>query len=176
MANMANPDPLSRISFLYHFTDRRNLPLIREHGGIYTVEELLKAGIKVPAPGGNDWSRSADNIKGMDKYIHLCFRNNHPMEYVARQAGHIADTIYLQIHANVLQWEGVRYTADVANKAGVEIHTIEEARKMIDFEVLYTRTDWNDSDIKSRLQQAEKCEILVPRKIPLDMIRNLPNG
>jgi hypothetical protein len=47
---------------------------------------------------------------------------------------------------------------------------------MIDFEVLYTRTEWRNPDIQKRLQQAEKCEILVPRKIPLEMIRNLPNG
>ena len=68
------------------------------------------------------------------------------------------------------------FTDDVSNKAGVEIHTIQEARKLIDFEVLYTRTNWSDPDIQKRLQQAEKCEILVPKKIPLDLIRNLPNG
>jgi hypothetical protein len=173
---MAGTDPLKRITLLYHFTDRRNLPLIREHGGLYPVAKLIKKDIKVPAPGGNDWSRDADGMKGMDKYVHLCFRNTHPMEYVARQDGRIGDTIFLQIHADVLLWDGVRFTADVSNKSGVEIHTIEEARKIIDFEVLYTRTDWSNADIQKRLQQAEKYEILVPKKIPLELIRNLPNG
>jgi hypothetical protein len=42
--------------------------------------------------------------------------------------------------------------------------------------VLYTRTNWNDPVIKLRLQQAEKCEILVPKYIPINLIRNLPNG
>ena len=46
---------------------------------------------------------------------------------------------------------------------------------MIDYQVLYTWTDWNDAAIKQRLQQAEKCEILVPKYVPLDLIRN-PNG
>lgn len=173
---MALVDPLKRITLLYHFTDRRNLPLIRQHGGLYPLAKLRKKKIEVPAPGGNDWSRDADGMKGMDEYVHLCFRNTHPMEYVARQAGRIEDTIFLQIHADVLLWDGVKFTADVSNKSGVEIHTMDEARKIIDFEVLYTRTDWTDPEIQRRLQQSEKYEILVPKKIPLDLIRNLPNG
>ncbi len=115
-------------------------------------------------------------MKGMDRYVHLCFRNNHPMEYLARQEGRIGDTIFLQIHPDVLTWDGVLFTDDVANKGGVETYTIEEAAKIIDFEVLYTRTNWSDTKIQTRLQQAEKYEILVPKKIPLKMIRNLPNG
>lgn len=173
---MAGIDQLKRITLLYHFTDRRNLPSIREHGGLYPIATLKKKNIKVVAPGGNEWSRDADGIKGMDAYVHLCFRNNHPMEYLARQEGRIGDTIFLQIHPDVLTWDGVLFTGDVANKAGVETHTIEKARQIIDFEVLYTRTNWSDPKIQDRLQQAEKYEILVPKKIPLEMIRNLPNG
>jgi hypothetical protein len=173
---MTGVDPLKRITLLYHFTDRRNLPLIRELGGLYPLAKLRKKNIEVPAPGGNDWSQDADCMKGMDKYVHLCFRNNHPMEYLARQAGRIADTIFLQIHPEVLLWDGVKFTNDVSNKSGVEAHTIEEATEMIDFEVLYTRTDWRDPEVLARLQQAEKYEILVPKKIPLELIRNLPNG
>jgi ssDNA thymidine ADP-ribosyltransferase DarT-like protein len=173
---MPGIDPLKRITLLYHFTDRRNLPSIRKHGGLYPATKLAKKQIEVPAPGGNDWSRDADGMKGVDAYIHLCFRATHPMEYVARSEGRIGDTIFLQIHPDVLAWDGVMFTNDVSNKAGVEIHTIQEGRKLIDFEVLYTRTNWSDPDIQKRLQQAEKYEILVPKKIPLDLIRNLPNG
>jgi hypothetical protein len=53
---------------------------------------------------------------------------------------------------------------------------MDEAREMIDYEVLYTKTDWKDPAIRARLTQAEKCEILVPRFIPLELIRNLPHG
>ena len=112
----------------------------------------------------------------MDQYVHLCFRGVHPMEFVARQDGRIEDSIFLGVHPEVLRWEGVKFTPDVANKSGVSVHTIEEARAMIDYEVLYTRTDWRDSAIKERLDRAEKCEILVPQPIPLELIRNLPNG
>jgi hypothetical protein len=70
----------------------------------------------------------------------------------------------------------VKFTPSVSNKAGVRTYTMEEAKKMIDFEVLYTRTNWRDPEIQKRLRRAEKCEILVPRRIPLELIRNLPHG
>ena len=39
-------------------------------------------------------SHEADQKKGMDRYIHLCLKSNHPMEYVARENKHIGDTIF----------------------------------------------------------------------------------
>ena len=59
---------------------------------------------------------------------------------------------------------------------GVVAHPIVNARTMIDFQILYTRTDWSDPAIMERLKRAEKCEVLVPQKIPLDHIGNMPNG
>ncbi len=164
------------VTAFYHFTDRRNLAKIREAGGLYSFAELRKRGIKVPAPGGNEWSHEADASKHMDRYVHLCFRPTHPMEYVARQEDRIRDSIFLEIHPDILAIKGVQFSPDVANKSGVGTCAIAEAYKMIDFEVLYTRTDWNDPTIQARLQRAEKCEILVPDHIPLELIRNLPNG
>jgi hypothetical protein len=98
------------------------------------------------------------------------------MEYVARRERRISDTIFLEIHPEVLRWEGVLFTPDVSNKAGVPSYPVAEAASMIDFEVLCTRTDWRDSEIRHRLQQAEKYEILVPKVIPLELMRNLPSG
>ena len=98
------------------------------------------------------------------------------MEYLARQDGRIPNPVFLQIHPNILREEGVMFTADVSNKAGVQIISLAEAVDVIDFEVLYTRTDWNDPAVKLRLQQAEKYELLVPNHVPMKHIRNLPNG
>lgn len=169
-------EQLKRINGLFHFTDRRNLPAIREQGGLFALAELKRRGISIPAPGGNDWSHEEDVRRGLDEYVHLCFRWTHPMEYVARSEGRISDSVYLNVHPEVLQWDGVLFTPDVSNKSGVKSFSIEEASDMIDYEVLYTRTDWRDPAIQQRLAQAERCEILVPRFIPLELIRNFPNG
>jgi hypothetical protein len=175
---MASQDPFKKytITTLYHFTDRRNVLKIRELGGLYSLAKLREMNIEIPAPGGNDWSHDADRYKGLDEYIHLCFRDNHPMEYIARKEGRIQESVFLHIHPDVLEMEGVKFTADVSNKFGVTICSVDEAKSIIDFEVLYTRTDWRDPQIQQRLKQAEKCEILVPDHIPLGLIRNLPDG
>ncbi len=169
-------EQLDRINVLFHFTDRRNLVSIREHGGLLALAEMKRRGIQIPAPGGNQWSHDVDGMRGLDEYVHLCFRWTHPMEYVARADGRITDSVFLNVHPEVLRWEGVLFTPDVSNKSGVQAHPIEEAANMIDFEVLYSWTDWRDPAIRERLSQAEKSEILVPRFIPLDLIRNFPNG
>lgn len=169
-------EQLKRINSLFHFTDRRNLAAIREHGGLFALAELNRRGIRIPAPGGNEWSHDADMRRGLDEYVHLCFHPTHPMEFVARNEGRINDSIFLNVHPEVLQWEGVLFTPDVANKSGVQAYAFDEAIDMIDYEVLYTRTDWRDPAINQRLSQAQKCEILVPGFIPLELIRNFPNG
>ena len=38
-------------------------------------------------------------------------------------------------------------------------HSLSEAAAMIDYKVLYTRTDWGDPEIQARLHDAELCEI-----------------
>lgn len=164
-------DSLEKIPLLYHFTDRRNLDAIRQNGGLHPYSDLVKKGIAIPAPGGNQWSHDADEMVGVDRYVHLCFRNQHPMEYVARQDGRITDSIFLQIHPSVLQIPGVLFTDDVSNKSGVVPVPIADAA--IDYEVLYTRTDWSDPAIQQRLRQIEKSEVLVPACIPLSHIRNI---
>lgn len=63
----------------------------------------------------------------------------------------------------------------MANTNGVTFYAMDQARDMIDYNVLYTRTNWSDFALQQRLQAAEKYEIL-PRAIPLELIRNLPNG
>lgn len=165
---------LERIRRLYHFTDTRNLDSIREHGGLYSWRRLQEMGVSVDVPGGNDWSHDADAFKGLDTYVHLCFRANHPMEYIARcREGRIQRSIFLEIDAAVLDFDGVLFTEDVSNKHGVEPRSLDEAEELIDFEILGGDIDYKDQNDLARLRQAEKYEILVPELIPMELIRKL---
>lgn len=164
---------LVQIPRLYHFTDKRNLDSIRKVGGLHPLADLIAAGVKIPAPGGNQWSHDADAYSGVDRFVHLCFRSDHPMEYAARKDGRIVESIFLQIDPAVLDFPGVMFAPDVSNRAGVEPVNLSQAPQMIDFQVLYTKTDWKDPAIQARLQAASKCEILVPACIPLRLIRNI---
>jgi hypothetical protein len=49
------PDPLLRVPHLYHFTNVRNLPKIKELDGIYSTAKLKEMGVAFQA-GGDEQS------------------------------------------------------------------------------------------------------------------------
>ena len=161
---------------VWHFTDKSNLKLIQEHEGLLSLEELERRGIEIPVPGGNKWSHDADKMKGVHKYVHLAFLDDHPMLYLAKQDGRIPDPIWLNIQSSILLEEGVRFCSQVSNKSGAVILEAEEAKEQIDFDVLFTYMDWLDPEIQSRRQAAIKAEILVPTFVPIDKILGFKNG
>jgi hypothetical protein len=176
-AHMSLTGLLSRIRRLYHFTDTRNLPLIRRLGGLYSTARLREKGVDGFHTGGNNWSLEADMMSGMDQYVHLCLRDSHPMEYLARTDGRIAKSVFLRIDTDVLRLEGVRFSPGVSNKSGVEPCDIEDALDQIDFDVLYSWHPWKNPEIKARLLAAEKCEILVPNHVGMKFLeKHFPNG
>lgn len=164
------------IDGIWHFTDRANIDLIKQHGGLLSHAELIRRNVAIPAPGGNDLSHDADHCKGLDEYVHLAFVDDHPMLYAAKQDGRIQNPIWLKIKITVLQIPGVLYCANVSNKSGVPTLNAEEAATQIDFEVLFTWLDWRDSLVQQRLRAARKSEIIVPNLVPIDYIMGWKNG
>jgi len=161
---------------IWHFTDKSNLDLIVENKRLLSLGELKRRRINIPIPGGNDRSHDADRMKGVQEYVHLAFVDDHPMLYRAKQKGRIPNPIWLKIDSSILLEDNVRYTSEVSNKAGVPILQPEEAKEEIDFEVLFTRTDWRDPEIQARRQAAIKSEILIPDFVPIEKILGYKNG
>lgn len=160
--------------FFYHFTDTRNLPSIKANG-LLSMRKMQEIGIGVPAPGGNSWSFEADRMFGMDAYVHLCLMDNHPMEFLARQQGRIQETVFLQIKPEIIQQPNVMITTNVSNQRGVVPQAVHAAdfSNAFDLEVIHTRTDWSQPEIKARRNAARRCEILVPDVVPLGFIVNI---
>ena len=158
-----------KIDGIWHFTDKANLELIKEHG-LLSRKTLNDRDIKIPVLGGNRWSQEADEHRGLDAYVHLCFLNNHPMQFLAIQEGRIQDPIWLKIDVGVMLAAEVKFTSEVSNKSGVRLLNHSEAVKEIDFEVLFTYTDWKEPENHERRKAAEKSEILVPDIIPIERI------
>jgi len=98
------------------------------------------------------------------------------MAHVAIEQGRISDAAFLEIDPIVLTWDKVLFSPVLANSAEATFHNIAEARGMIDYDILTTVTNWNDPVCQYRLQTAEKYEILIPKPIPLALVRNFPNG
>lgn len=155
----------------YHFTDERNIGSIKAHG-ILSTAKAKEIGIK-PITGGNQWSLDADASKGMDKYVHLCFFSSHPMEYIARSEGRIQSSKFLTIKPSIIRMPGAMISTDVSNKAAAVFGSVEEFIDKIDLQVMYTRTDWNNSEIKERLKAAKKCEVLILGDVPTEYIENI---
>lgn len=158
----------SRNSF-FHFTDRRNLPAIRQ-SGLLSMRAQREKGQTAVVPGGNQWSIDADRRSGMDAYVHLCFFSEHPMEWVARKEGRIGETVFLKIAPQALLTPGTMIVDTVSNRAGANPRPAEEIIKSLDLKVIYTRTDWKDPEVQERLKIAKKYEILVPGHIPVSQI------
>lgn len=159
--------------YLFHFTDSRNITKIQELGGLFSYLELANSTVNGIVCGGNDWSHCADNISGVDDYVHLCFTTNHPMEYLARQEGRIQKTSWISVHRDVLLIDGVRFTNEVANKTGVPLLSNDEAVNLLDHEAIFTHIDFNVGNNQQRKQRAEKYEILIPKHIPLTYLGNI---
>jgi hypothetical protein len=164
------------VNAVWHFTDQSNIASIDAHGGILSYAETMRLGIKIPSPGGNQWSHDADKRVNVDNFVHLAFVKDHPMLYRARQEDRIKNPVWLKIDISVLDTHGTMYTAEVANKAGVPQLSATDAIKSIDLAVLLGRTDWNDPKIRERRNLALKSQILVPRIVPINLILDRING
>jgi hypothetical protein len=150
----------------FHFTDKRNIPSIREHG-LCSLCEISNRGISVVAPGGNDLSQRLDRERGLDRFVHLGFHSEHPMEYDAKIVKkHIQDTVFIQVSPDVIKWDGVRFTPVVANSNGCQQFTLDKAMKEMDFPVIYDGLSWRDPSVNKRLQLTKKYEVLIPNSIP----------
>lgn len=163
----------NRVTGFFHFTDERNIPSIKVNGGIISLAQLRERGVRPTAPGGNQWSHDADTRIGLDAYVHLCFMDWHPMEYVARQEQRVEVTRFLQIDPSIMLLDGVLFTSDVSNKAGVCPLPFEKAIETMDFSAIYDRLDWRDPEVKERRRVASKYELLIPNIVPLSLIRGI---
>jgi hypothetical protein len=170
-------DPRLRLEDLLHFTDQRNLPKIVDSGGLLPTALLRKAGIQF-IPGGDDASLELDGRTRMDRFVHLCFRGAHPMAHRVVERDPTVTLKYLRIDRSVVFEPGVLFVSGVGYAHGVNPIPVAEAcaRGLVDFDVLYKWMDWRDPAIQERRRAAELCEILVPDRVALSFIKNLPNG
>lgn len=155
--------------YLYHFTDESNLSSI-DRLGLASKSIMRAEGWWPQTTGGNQLSHDLDDHYGISPYVSLCCTRNHPMKYLANQDGRLPNPRYLAIKPDILRLPGVRVAFGVANASDTQILDLNAAIAQIDIEVLYSRTDWSDGAVQTRLKAAEKMEVLIPDRVPRDMI------
>jgi ssDNA thymidine ADP-ribosyltransferase, DarT len=102
----AAADPLAPIPVLYHFTDKSNIPTIRQLGGLFSTALLKEMGHAFCAGGDED---SLD----LDKFVHLCFVTGHPMAFRVKERKPDAELIYLQIDRAILHQPDIMFATGV---------------------------------------------------------------
>lgn len=155
------------IRYLYHFTDRRNIPSIKRHGGLFSWQYCDTHGITIPSPGGIGFGRNLDLRYGLEDYVRLSFCNDHPMAYRLQQSG--SDIVVLKIKTDVALLKGTLFSdinaADKLHTHGGELDDL----KRVNFNATkrnYVRKD--DVDFKPH-----QAEVMVKTFIPLRFIVNL---
>jgi hypothetical protein len=155
------------IRTLYHFTDKRNLQSIRDHGGLYSWYTLEQRQIPIPMSAANDFSRARDKGRGLEDFVRLSFNCKQPMMYVAMQKRGL-DPIILEVSPDVALWEGTRFSDVNATATGVTVGEAIDDLHRVRLDHALTGA-WQNSQEKAWVQ----AEVLVKTTIPIEYIKGL---
>jgi hypothetical protein len=165
----------NKITKLYHFTDRSNVPSIKANDGLHSWWSAEQKGITISKPGGIGFGRALDVRKGLQNHVRLSFNNRNPMLYVAQNEGRILDPIFLEIDPVVMLLSKTLFTKENATKNGVYPNSTLIFLK----EIVEGSETEQSSMIRTLLGSSylinPKAEILVFEKIPLEFITNINN-
>lgn len=157
------------IRYLYHFTDKRNIPSIKRHGGLFSWHYCKKNNITISCQGGDYDSQELDKKYGLEDYVRLSFCNDHPMAYRLKLSG--SDIVILKIKIDVALLKDTLFSdinaADKLHTHGGELEDL----KRVNFNATqrnYVRKD----DVDFKFHQAE---VMVKTFVSKEYIINLDN-
>lgn len=160
------------IRYLYHFTDRRNIPSIKRHGGLFSWQYCDTHGITIPSPGGIGFGRNLDLRYGLEDYVRLSFCKEHPMKYIAMKNGRIQNPVVLLIDIEVAYLKGTLFSDMNATKTGHKTGGALNDLSKVRFDIVKLPNHFNLEEPEKSFYQAE---ILVKTFIPKRYIVNLDN-
>jgi hypothetical protein len=158
------------IKTLYHFTDIANIDYIKRYGGLFSWQYLRKTGIEVPYEGGGVLSKDLDKRYGLQDFVRVCFTENHPMMYVARNEGRIPNPVILKINTGVCEFQNTKFANMNATRNGHSCGNSIEDLQRIKFDVVREGTHFDLSEQDRPYYQAE---VLVKTWIPIEYITNI---
>lgn len=156
----------NQIDCFYHFTDVRNVPLIKDMGGLCSWYFLRNSGVNIPFQGSDEDSMKYDRKYGLEDYVRLSFCTSHPMEHRLRTQG--ANLVVLRISSEVAKFSETLFSdinaADSNHSHGGQLEDLLKVN------IGATKTGIvSRDDIYFKLRQAE---VMVKTFIPSDMILN----
>ena len=156
----------NRIECFYHLTDVRNIPLIKDIGGLCSWDFLYNNKVKIPFQGGDEDSMKYDKKHGLEDYVRLSFCKKQPMEYRLKQMG--ANLVILRISVEVAKFANTFFYN--MNEAYSPHSNIEQLSGLLKENIEATKTRIfvrDDNNIKLK-----QLEVMVKTFIPSDLILN----
>ena len=154
------------IECFYHFTDVKNIPLIKDMGGLCSWNFLYKNNVVIPFQGGDEESMKYDKKYGLEDYVRLSFCKSHPMEHRLKQMG--ANLVTLRVSVEVAKFANTLFSnmnaADSDHTHGGQLSDLLK----VNIDATKTGIIARD-DINFKLRQAE---VMVKTFIPSDLILN----
>jgi hypothetical protein len=155
-----------KITALYHFTDKRNIPSIKKHGALYSWSYCIANKITIPNSASNELSKSLDAWKGLEDFVRLSFNPSQPMMYVAKKKG--VDPFILEIAPEVIYWLETQFSNVNATANNAIVGSFIQHFRNINFDFAL-QGNWNTPEEKAFIQ----AEVLVRTKLPIHFIRNI---
>ena len=155
------------IKYLYHFTEKENIPTIKKNGGICSLKHCLLNAVEVKTKGDMRVLRDADAKELLEDYARLSFCERHPLIKKRQAAG--ADLVLLKIKLD-LAW---RYDTLFSDRDAALPHhqhggTFDDLKKVRMSAV--RKCDLEEWDPDYDFNQAE---VMVKGMIPIEYIVNI---
>lgn len=163
------------VDYFYHFTDIRNLALIKQYGGLFSWKYLASNNIDIPNAGGNNRSQTDDTYYSNQDYVHLSFCKDHPMLYRKQKEEPGSQFVLLKISIEVATFETTLFSTknatahnhhEGASLAALSWVNISDTKKT---KVQHFLSDGSTNPAFEHHQ----AEIMCKTMIPAEMIINL---
>lgn len=164
------------ISCFYHFTDRSNLPSIRQRGGLFSWAYCKKQGWQINRPGGSSESRGLDMAAGKQDFVRLSYNKEHPMLFIAKKEGRIEDPVYLVIDVEVAYLKNTEFSdknAAARTKYQPKIGRSLEHLGNTRFDILEKAKRMKHYNLEDQEKPYNQAEVLVKAWVPARYIKNL---
>jgi len=151
------------IEYLYHFTDKRNLKSISQHG-LLSVAEIENCKLEVIYSSSEN-SRQIDKRNKLDNFVRVSFTKDHPMMHVAKTERRIDDCVVLKIGLEAADQVGTLFSD---RNAVCKNCKIEDKASHLHFETVKLPKQFNASQEEKTFYQAE---VLIPSPICMKHIK-----
>ena len=157
------------IAHFYHFTSRKNLKSIKQHGGLIARAYHPKLGISVYDPVPEEKRQKQIEHINFSEYISLSLCKEHYLAKEMFDAG--ADVCILKIKTDVVQYYNTQFADRDTSSERYRMGNSYSDADYINFDVIN-----DDHMAEDDINYVKRfAEVLVDSFIPLDMIENIDN-